>query len=128
MNDDPAAVALLEPENDSSRWLRRVGPVVGVEGPDTKIGVLIYIAPVLGPQRDAFGQRVIDPAAVHKSAFRLSVSPGHEASSITRWMEYQTAASAKNVRIDSPDRERKIYHQVGRGRVHVGLNSRKPAD
>ena len=40
-------LARLEPENDSSRWLRRMSPVVGVQAPDAKIGVLVDIASIL---------------------------------------------------------------------------------
>ncbi|MCU1304609.1 MAG: hypothetical protein JWQ87_4893 [Candidatus Sulfotelmatobacter sp.] len=48
LDDCPAALARLKAEDDSSGWLRRVSPVVGVERPDTEVSIFVNIAPVFG--------------------------------------------------------------------------------
>src|SRR5579872_1525754 len=122
----PARTSRSESENNSGRWLRCVGPTVGVEGPDPKIGVFVDIAPVLGAQREVSGQCVIDACAIQERTFCLSISAGQEAARVGCWMKYQTATTAQNVRIKPGYPERKTYNQVGCGRVHIRLNSREP--
>src|SRR5580704_8916165 len=73
------------------------------------------------------GQIVVDAAAVEKSTFRLGISAGHKAASVAGWMKNQAATSAKNVRIEPANPERKVYNRSGSDRVHVGLNSREAA-
>jgi hypothetical protein len=73
------------------------------------------------------GQRVVDPGAVEKSTFRLGISARDKATGIPGWMKHQAATSAKNIGIQPGYSERKAYNHIGRGCVHVGLNSRDSA-
>jgi hypothetical protein len=43
-------LAKLKAEDNSSGWFRCVSPAVGVEGPDSEVGIFIDITPVLSAQ------------------------------------------------------------------------------
>ncbi len=121
----PARTSRSESENNSSRWLRRVGPTVSVKGSDPKIGVFVNIAPILSTQREVSGQCVIDASAIEESTLCLSICAGHEAARVARGMKHQTAAAAQNVSIKPGYREWKAYNHIGGGCVDIRLDSRE---
>jgi hypothetical protein len=51
----PPGALRSESENNSSGWLRRMRPSVGVKGAEAKIGILVNIAAVLSAYSEAFG-------------------------------------------------------------------------
>ena len=98
----PAAQALLETEDDPSRWLRRVRPAVRVQGGESEVRILIHKASVLSAYGEVSRQGIVSASSVEECAFSLTASPGN-GSGIARRIEDQTAAPSKSVCTDPPN-------------------------
>jgi len=122
--DHPTAQAFLEMEDDSSGWLRRVRPAIGVQGPKSEVRILVHIASIFSAQREVSGQGIISACSVQEGSSRLSARAGNESAVVASGIKNQAATSSERVSTDLSNRQRKVNHHIPSYCVHVSLDSR----
>lgn len=106
--DHPTAQVVLEMKDDSSGWLGRVRPAVGVQGPKSEVRILVHVTSIFSAQREVSGQGIISTCSVQEGSPGLSARAGNESAKVAGGIKNQTAASSERVRTDLSDRQRKV--------------------
>ena len=121
--NDPAALAHLEMEDQSSGWLRCVRPGIRAQACESEIWILINKTSVFRPQRQVSREGIIGSGTVQERASSLIACARHKSATIARGIKDQTTASSERVRANSSKTEWKFRHHIRSDCVHVGLDS-----
>ena len=121
--NDPAALAHLEMEDQSSGWLRCVRPGIRAQACESEIWILINKTSVFRPQRQVSREGIIGSGTVQERASSLIACARHKSATVARGIKDQSTASSERVRANPPKTQWKFRHHIRSDYVHIGLDS-----
>src|SRR6267143_763936 len=113
----------LKPKNDSSGWLRRVGPAISVQSRESEVRILVHKTSVFGTQREMPRQGIIGARSVQEGAFCLSARAGNRSATVAGGIKDQTAAPSERVSFDPSNGQWNVHHQIASDGMHVRADS-----